>query len=91
MEPIVVQMSPLELVEKTVIDPKLRGDEQWVDGSWVRAGSTVDDSYKRRRRSEYPPIGDQLDMLWQAMDEGVLPKVSRFYDLIHEVKIRNPK
>ena len=44
-----------------------------------------------QRREAYPPIGDQLDALWHAMDAGVLPKVAGFYDRISEVKVKFPK
>lgn len=43
------------------------------------------------RKHTYPPIGDQLDMLWHAMDNGTLPKVTPFYDAIKRVKDENPK
>jgi len=42
------------------------------------------------RRQEYPPIGDQLDMLYKAMDAGILPKVPDFYDSIKAVKDKYP-
>ena len=45
----------------------------------------------RNRVSEYPAIGDQLDMLWHDMDEGVIPKSNRFYDAIKAVKDKYPK
>ena len=47
----------------------------------------VDDN----RRSEYPSVNDQLDMLWHAMDNGEMTKVADFYDVIKTVKDRYPK
>jgi len=47
--------------------------------------------YDYYRKQKYPPIGDQLDMLWHAMDDGVLPKVPSFYDAIKSVKDSIPK
>ena len=44
-----------------------------------------------QRAMAYPPIGDQLDALWHAMDDGTLPMVSLFYDPIKLVKINLPK
>jgi len=48
-------------------------------------------SYAVKRKWEYPDIGDQLDMLWHAMDTGVLPKVDSFYDTIKTTKDKYPK
>ena len=47
--------------------------------------------YPEKRRREYPDIGDQLDMVWHAMDTGVLPKVDSFYDTIKTTKDKFPK
>lgn len=43
------------------------------------------------RRSSYPSIGDQLDMLWHAMDQEVIPRVEPFYSEIKAVKDKYPK
>lgn len=48
-------------------------------------------AYQIQRRYEYPKIQDQLDMLWHAMDDGILPKVNQFYNAIAEVKAKYPK
>lgn len=45
---------------------------------------------RQNRRNEYPPIGDQLDMLYKAMDSGVLPVVPDFYNSIKAVKTKYP-
>ena len=41
----------------------------------------------------YPPIGDQLDMLWHSIDQN--PKLKseyfEFYEAIKTVKVKNPK
>lgn len=29
----------------------------------------LENGYKRRRQMEYPPIGDQLDAIWKALNE----------------------
>lgn len=47
--------------------------------------------YARKRVLGYPPIGDQLDMLWHAMDNGTLPKYEPFYNAIKSVKDQFPK
>jgi hypothetical protein len=38
------------------------------------------------RAQAYPPIGEQLDMLWHAMDAGEIPKATAFYERIKAVK-----
>lgn len=45
---------------------------------------------RQNRRNEYPPIGDQLDMLYKAMDAGTLTKVPEFYNPIKAVKDKYP-
>jgi len=45
---------------------------------------------RRSRREAYPPIGDQLDMIYKAMDAGILPVVSDFYNSIKAVKDAYP-
>jgi hypothetical protein len=45
--------------------------------------------YKTAR--QYPSIGDQLDMLWHAIDNGTLNKTSDFYTAIKAVKDAHPK
>ena len=53
--------------------------------------------YKTDRTTDgsttYPPIGDQLDFLWHAIDADTDLKVkfSAFYNSIKEVKDANPK
>ena len=47
--------------------------------------------YQRDRQPEYPSISDQLDMLWHAMDTGILPKVDSFYSINKSVKEKYPK
>lgn len=57
----------------------------------VDATTTQAPSYAEQRRNAYPIMGDQLDMLWHAMDAGILPKVQDFYDAIKSVKDQYPK
>ena len=51
--------------------------------------------YQRLRAPEYPPIGDQLDMLWHAIDVGdwtpAKVKTTEFYTALKTVKDANPK
>lgn len=50
---------------------------------------TID--YKIQRKAHYPQIGDQLDMLWHAIDTDTLNKDSDFYKEIKKVKDAYPK
>ena len=52
--------------------------------SWVDP-----EAYKSQR--QYPSIGDQLDMLWHAIDTNSLNKTSDFYTAIKAVQEAHPK
>ncbi|ESW38512.1 hypothetical protein [Pseudomonas taiwanensis] len=52
---------------------------------------TPDVSYDLARRDGYPPIEEQLDMLWHAMDQGAMPKAEPFYTTLQRVKQQHPK
>jgi hypothetical protein len=49
--------------------------------------------YISQRKSAYPSIGDQLDMLWHSIDQN--PKLKseyfEFYESIKAVKVKHPK
>ena len=49
--------------------------------------------YINQRRNDYPPIGDQLDMLWHSIDQN--PKLKseyfEFYEAIKAIKVKHPK
>ena len=47
--------------------------------------------YQRDRQPEYPAIGDQLDMLFHAIDAGKVDKTSDFYKSLKAVKDKYPK
>ena len=50
-------------------------------------------TYAEKRADEYPPIGDQLDMLWHAIDDNSTLKTryADFHTAIKTVKDANPK
>ena len=64
-------------------------DSKWDGTKWISYERP--DAYIDKRRSEYLDIGEQLDMLWHAMDTGVLPKVDSFYDINKSIKDKYPK
>lgn len=72
--------------EKDSVDPKTK--------KIVRGGRTIKPvvrTYADKRRSLYPNALDQLDMIWQAMDSGKLPKDNEFYTTIKLIKDQYPK
>ena len=87
----------------------LRGDElEWldavqteptqeeIDAEIVRLQAVYDaQEYARDRATEYPTIGDQLDMLWHAIDTGdwtaAKVKLTSFYTELKAVKDKYPK
>lgn len=76
-------------VREVVIFGQMR--KRLVNGSVVDVEPIVKDSYISRRASAYPPISDQLDALWHAMDQGLLPKIEPMYSSIQAVKQKHPK
>lgn len=49
------------------------------------------ESYADIRRRMYPSTQEQLDMLWHAMDTGLMEKAEPFYSTIKTVKDAVPK
>ena len=47
--------------------------------------------YQKFRAFSYPSVGDQLDLLWHAIDDETLDKTSDFYTKLKKVKDDNPK
>lgn len=64
----------------------------WVDNRTdeEKAQQALDAVLQTRRRA-YPPLGDQMDMLWHAMDDNVIPRIEPFYSQIKAVKEAYPK
>jgi len=48
-------------------------------------------AYRENRVKAYLPVGDQLDAIWHAMDNGILPKVEPMYSHNKNVKAQWPK
>lgn len=66
--------------------------KQWKDPR-TSAQKAIDATniIRANRARQYPPVGDQLDALWRAMDSGLLPKVPDFFNPIAAVKADYPK
>lgn len=69
--------------------PDFVENKKYVNGQWVWGLSEPE--YSVNRRCEYPTLGDQLDMIWHAMDAGQITKVDSFYDAIKQIKDKYPK
>ncbi len=65
--------------------------KRYVNGKIVDAELIAPVTYQTRRQYNYPSVGDQMDMLWHAMDRGELPKIQPFYAQIKAVKDKYPK
>ena len=50
-------------------------------------------NYAQQRRNAYPPVGDQLDMLWHTIDKDILlqKRYFDFYQTIKKVKVKYHK
>ena len=71
-------------------------NQSLVDEEAARLQAEYDSqAYARNRQAEYPEIGDQLDMLWHAIDTGdwtaAKVKTTEFYTALKAVKEANPK
>lgn len=63
-----------------------------IDGEVIDTQEPViQATYQTRRMTDYPSVGDQMDMLWHAMNNGDMPKIEPFYSEILAVKQRYPK
>jgi hypothetical protein len=68
------------------------GVRNWVDiRTAAQKAQQALDAVSDTRRRAYPSLGDQMDMLWHAMDANVMPRVEPFYSQIKAVKDANPK
>jgi len=65
--------------------------KDWASEEAKRELEVATNGYKIERKSAYPSIGDQLDMLWHSMDSGEIPKSLAFYNAIKTVKDKYPK
>jgi 4-hydroxyphenylpyruvate dioxygenase-like putative hemolysin len=59
--------------------------------SWEEISQDIETlKVKSARAKQYPSVGEQLDMLWHAIDSGKLDKTTDFYTALKAVKEQNP-
>ena len=78
----------------TITTDSVIGVEQkraMTDEEKIGYDQSVAIQYRTDRLQEYPEIGDQLDMLWHAIDDGTLDKTSDFYTSLKAIKDKHPK
>ena len=78
----------------TITTDSVIGVEQkraMTDEEKIGYDQSVAIQYRTDRLQEYPEIGDQLDMLWHAIDGGTLDKTSDFYNSLKAIKDKHPK
>ena len=75
----------LEDTDGSVTEKQIKDKAQELFQEWQNL------QYQRDRQPEYPAIGDQLDMLFHAIDAGKVDKTSDFYKSLKAVKDKYPK
>ena len=82
----------------TIIDEQSKGkvidvkNDKVVTEEYVLSEEQIANIYRMKRKSNYPEITEQLDMLWHMMDDETLPgKGSDWYNTILDIKTKYPK
>ncbi len=89
-----LQAQPGEFIVEAAADPA-KDSVNPATGEIVVGGRPPDpvptQSYAQVRRNMYPSVEDQLDMIWHAMDQNLLPRIEPFYSMLLSVKQAVPK
>ena len=65
-----------------------------IEAKMVEVQAEYDaNQYQRDRAIDYPPIGDQLDMIWHTIDKDaeLQHKFYDFYQTVKKTKVKFPK
>lgn len=73
---------------ESMIDP---AKYRVANGNLVEIEADTAPSYAEQRMYAYPAVSEQLDALWHAMDQGILPKIEPMYSQVKAVKDSIPK
>lgn len=59
----------------------------------LESNKLKNEEYKARRKNEYPDIGDQLEVIWLAIESfNIIPsKTSKMIQMIKDIKLKWPK
>jgi len=74
-----------------LVTPEQRRAMEEVEAAHDPLGPPPRSAYRENRVKAYLPVGDQLDAIWHAMDNGILPKVEPMYSHNKAVKAQWPK
>lgn len=89
-----LQAQPGEFIVEAESDP-LKDAVDPQTQQVVRGGRPPDpvkpEPYTVVRHRMYPSVEDQLDMIWHAMHDNILPRVEPMYSMILAVKEAAPK
>ena len=88
-----MKRSSLDVITGEITESQLSQEE--IDKG-VEADKLAFDAlnYAEKRASKYPPLTEQLDLLWHAIDAGTLDDRdhrNKFYSMLKQVKENNPK
>ena len=85
-----VQMTSQEIVELEDLRKQCL-----IDNPDITNDKTINEQapYMEQRRNDYPPIGDQLDMIWHTIDKDdeLQHKFYDFYQTVKKTKVKFPK
>ena len=74
-------------------DKKIAGENELTRYSNDPAmyNSAITKGFIEKRQDNYPEIAEQIDLLWHAIDDEIIPgKTSQFYIKLKAVKDNNP-
>tara|TARA_B100001123_G_C15038789_1_gene918595 strand:+ start:188 stop:448 length:261 start_codon:yes stop_codon:yes gene_type:complete len=85
-----MKRSSLDVITGEITESQLTQEE--IDEG-VEADKLAFDAlnYAEKRQTEYPSIGDQLDLLFHDMTSGKGDKTGEWYKAVNKVKTDNPK
>lgn len=80
-----------ELIGSVDGEPPIIGGMKFDENNQLVPVGEMMPEWQIQRMKAYPSYGDQFDMLWHAMDDGIIPKIEPFYTERKNVKEQYPK
>ena len=77
-----------------VLDGDKPTEQECIEGVKAMQADYDSRQYMRDRSQQYPPLAEQLDLLWHAIDTDTLDNKdyrNKFYTMLKKVKEDNPK